>query len=65
MTKNKTQYLLFACVIVSTFFGYFLISTYVVDISFGKYLLIELIISILHDLYNHTKRKAVKYINHE
>lgn len=65
MTKNKTQILLIICILIGFFVGYFVISTFIVEISFKKYLLIELVISLLHELYNCTKRKAIKYINHE
>jgi hypothetical protein len=65
MSKKRTEYLLIACILTGVFTGYFIISTFIVNISFGKYLLIELIISLLHELYNYTKRQAVKHIHHE
>lgn len=65
MSKRKTEYLLIACILTGVSVGYFIISTFITEISFGKYLLIELIISLLHELYNYTKRQAIKYIHHE
>lgn len=65
MSKKRTECLLIACILTGVFAGYFIISTFIADISFGKYLLIELIISLLHELYNYTKRQAVKHIHHE
>jgi len=65
MSKKRTEYLLIACILTGVFVGYLIVSTFIADISFGKYLLIELIISLLHDLYNYTKRQAVKHIHHE
>ena len=42
--------------IIGSLFGYTIINMFVIEISFGKFLIIELIISLLHELYNCAKR---------
>ena len=45
--------------IIGSLFGYTIINMFVIEISFGKFLIIELIISLLHELYNQAKNKLI------
>ena len=45
--------------IIGSLFGYTIINMFVIEISFGKFLIIELIISLLHELYNQAKSKLI------
>lgn len=45
--------------IIGSLFGYTIINMFVIEMSFGKFLIIELIISILHELYNQAKSKLI------
>jgi hypothetical protein len=43
--------------IIGTVISYFIISTYIVQITFLKYLGIEAIVSVFHALYNSLKKQ--------
>ena len=45
--------------IIGSLFGYTIINMFVIEIPFGKFLIIELIISLLHELYNQAKSKLI------
>jgi hypothetical protein len=45
--------------IIGSLFGYTIINMFVIEMSFGKFLIIELIISLLHELYNQAKSKLI------
>jgi len=45
--------------IIGSLFGYTIINMFVVEMSFGKFFIIEVIISILHELYNQAKSKLI------
>ena len=45
--------------IIGSLFGYTIINMFVVEMSFGKFFIIEVIISILHELYNKAKSKLI------
>ena len=45
--------------IIGSLFGYTIINMFVIEMSFGKFLIIELIISLLHELYNQAKNKLI------
>jgi hypothetical protein len=42
--------------IIGSLFGYTVVNMFIIEMSIGKFLLIELIISLLHLLYNCAKR---------
>lgn len=43
--------------IIGTVISYFIVSTYIVQITFLKYLGIEAIVSVFHALYNSLKKQ--------
>ena len=45
--------------IIGSLFGYTIINMFVIEMSFGKFLIIEVIISLLHELYNKAKSKLI------
>jgi hypothetical protein len=48
--------LLMLIAIIGSLFGYTVVNMFIIEMSIGKFLLIELIISLLHLLYNCAKR---------
>lgn len=53
---------LFIIAVIGTVLSYYIINTFVIEISFIKYFGIELIITFMHELYNYAKRIEVKNI---
>lgn len=53
---------LFIIAVIGTVLSYYIINTFVIEISFIKYFGIELIITFMHELYNYVKRIEVKNI---
>jgi len=53
---NVRLHLLFIAVLGS-FFGYYIINAFIIPISFAKFLLIEIVITVLHSMYNYSKKK--------
>jgi hypothetical protein len=51
--------LLIIIAIIGSLFGYTVVNMFIIEMPIGKFLLIELIISLLHVLYNHTKSKII------
>jgi hypothetical protein len=51
--------LLILMAIIGSLFVYTIVDLFIIDIPIGKFLLIELIISLLHELYNHTKNRML------
>jgi len=45
--------------IIGSLFGYTVVNMFIIEMPIGKFLLIELIISLLHLLYNHAKSKII------
>jgi len=45
--------------IVGSLFAYTIVDVFIINMSIGKFLLIELIISVLHELYNYTKNRML------
>jgi len=45
--------------ILGTFYGYYIINTFVVPMSFAKFFLIEIVITVLHSVYNYTKKQIL------
>jgi hypothetical protein len=62
MTKSTTKALLWLSAILGSAICYLFITIFVVEISLMKYLLIELVISVLHAVYNYTKEQALQNI---
>jgi hypothetical protein len=50
---------LFIVAIIGTILGYFIVDTFLVEMSFIKYFGIELIITFMHELYNYAKRYEI------
>lgn len=51
--------LLMIIAIIGSLFGYTVVNMFIIEMPIGKFLLIELIISLLHLLYNHAKSKII------
>ena len=51
--------LLILMAIVGSLFAYTVVDLFIIEMPIGKFLLIELIISLLHLLYNHAKSKII------
>jgi hypothetical protein len=51
--------LLILMAIVGSLFAYTIVDVFIINMSIGKFLLIELIISVLHELYNYTKNRML------
>jgi uncharacterized protein (DUF983 family) len=62
MKKSTTSILLTMCAIVGSIIGYYFTVTFIVEIPFWKYMLIELVLSLLHAVYNYTKQQALENI---
>lgn len=45
--------------IVGSLFGYAIVNLFIIEISLGRFFLIEVIISLLHELYNKAKNKLI------
>ena len=52
--------LLLILAIVGTVIGWEIVNSYVMEISFGEFFIIELIISCMHGLYNRAKKDLIK-----
>lgn len=48
------KYLLLAAV-VGTVLSYYIVNTFIIEISFLRYIVIELVIALFHNLYNRLK----------
>lgn len=53
---------LFIIAIIGSILGYFIINTFIIEISFIKYFGIELVITLMHELYNCARRAELKHI---
>jgi hypothetical protein len=62
MSQTTTNFLLSVCAIVGSIMAFLFIKTYIIEISFGQYILIEVILTLSHALYNYTKRHALENI---
>jgi hypothetical protein len=51
--------LLILMAIVGSLFAYTVIDLFIIEMPIGKFLLIELIISVLHELYNYAKNRML------
>jgi len=58
MKWNKTI-VLSVLAIVGSIIAYFTVNTFIVPVTIGQYILIELIISALHALYNKAKIQSL------
>ena len=54
MKWNKTIKLS-VLAILGSIIAYFMVNTFIVNVTIGQYILIEIIISILHAMYNKAK----------
>lgn len=45
--------------IIGSLFGFTIVNMFIIEITIGKFLVIELIISLLHELYNQAKHKII------
>jgi hypothetical protein len=55
---------LFIVAVIGTILGYFIVNTFLIEMSFIKYFGIELVITFMHELYNYAKRiEILKYNN--
>lgn len=50
---------LFIVAVIGTILGYFIVNTFLIEISFIKYFGIELVITLMHELYNYAKRNEI------
>jgi len=57
MLYNKT--LLFICAIIGSIAGYYIINYFITSIDIKDYILIEVVISLFHYLYNVTKNQIL------
>ena len=57
MTKTNSRLHLLFIAILGTLYGYYIINTFVVPMSFAKFFLIEVVITVLHTIYNYSKGK--------
>ena len=55
---NKTQLFLFA--IIGTLLAWVITDNFIITIGIGQFLLIELIITIMHEIYNLAKVDIIK-----
>ena len=53
---------LFIIAVIGTTLGYFIVNTFLIEMSFIKYFGIELVITFMHELYNYAKRTELKHI---
>jgi hypothetical protein len=58
MKWNKTI-VLSVLAVVGSVIAYFTVNTFIVPITIGQYILIEIIISILHAMYNKAKIQSL------
>jgi hypothetical protein len=58
MNWSKTI-ILSVLAIVGSIIAYFTINTFIVQVTIGQYILIEIIISTLHAMYNKTKTQSL------
>jgi hypothetical protein len=54
-----TKGILFVIAVLGTIIGYFITDLLIIEISFWKFFLIELVITLLHELYNQTKNQII------
>lgn len=54
-----TKGLLLVIAILGTIIGYAITDLFIIEISFWKFFLIELIITLLHELYNQAKQQVI------
>ena len=59
MIKSYMRLYLLVIAILGTFYGYYIINTFVVPMSFAKFFLIEIVITVLHSVYNYTKKQIL------
>lgn len=45
--------------IIGSLFGFTIVNMFIIEISIGQFFLIEVIISLLHELYNQAKSKLI------
>lgn len=45
--------------IIGSLFGFTIVNMFIIKISIGQFFLIEVIISLLHELYNQAKSKLI------
>jgi hypothetical protein len=55
--KNKILLIVFA--IIGTVFSWVITDNFIVAVSIGQFLLIELIITVMHELYNFAKKEMI------
>lgn len=53
------KFMLFMMAIVGSVIGFAIISIFILDMSVGQYILIELVITALHWLYNKAKEESL------
>lgn len=58
--KNKLLLLIIA--IVQTIFGWVVIKEFIMIMSLGQFIVIEVLISILHGMYNKAKKDLIKQL---
>jgi hypothetical protein len=51
----KPNVVLLLCAVIGSIFSYFTINEFIIQISILEYLVIELLISFMHSLYNYVK----------
>ena len=58
--KNKLLLLIIA--IVQTIFGWVVIKEFIMIMSLGQFIVIEILVSILHGMYNKAKKDLIKQL---
>jgi hypothetical protein len=56
----KIKLLLLVLAIIGTIMGWMITDSFIISIGLGQFLLIELIITVFHGLYNIAKRDVIK-----
>jgi hypothetical protein len=51
----KSKLFLIAIAIIGTVLGWTATNTFIVDVTIGRFIMIELIITVLHEMYNLVK----------
>ena len=58
----KNRLLLLIIAIVQTIFGWVVIKEFIIVMSLGQFIIVEILISILHGMYNRAKRDLIKQL---
>lgn len=53
------ELILFLLGILGTVLGFFMVNTFILQITFGQYILVEIILSLLHWMYNKAKKDLI------